>query len=405
MQDDSDVRSTMPATFSRIFTHLTGKAGFGQSPWFKSTPYTQLGWGISLLTTGVAGVLISDQYLATFSLWRAPVLLLCWLLIVSGARFLTVIIHHQCVHHTFSGSKFWDRVVGELISTVTFTQDFSSYQADHISDHHSKKLATIHDPDFQLLRKLGFRPGISVSMLWKRLWWTLFSPAFHAQFLWMRFKSNFVNVPVFRRFLALAWWSSLIMIAYGWHLWTVLLVGYLVPVGILYNCSSLLQFLCEHQWARTKLPGESDKLHLARLTTGRFCGEAAPSRELHGTMVVLAWVRWWLRMLLIHLPVRVFVLVGDLPVHDRHHRAPCARTWPDAIYERQRDIEKGCPGWPELPTEIWGLVQAINCLFEFWSSMPATAGEPDSQPPAEVFVPYPATFGAIDKPTERKDYV
>jgi hypothetical protein len=110
-------------------------------------------------------------------------------------------------------------------------------------------------------------------------------------------------------------------------------------------------------------------------------------------------------VVLIHLPTRVFVLVGDLPAHDWHHRAPRAATWPDAIYARQRDIENGCPGWPESPTEIWGLKQAINHLFEFWSSMPTNAGEPDTKPPAEVFVPYPAAYGAIDKPTEGVNYV
>jgi hypothetical protein len=234
-KDDSDVRDTMPTTFSRILTLITGKPATGQRPWFNSTSFTQFCWGMGLIVFGAAGIFASNRYLSPSSLWQAPILVLCWLLIVSGSRFMAVILHHQCVHHTFSGSKFWDRVVGDLISTVTFTQDFSSYQADHISDHHSQKLATIHDPDFQFLRELGFRPGTPVSVLWKRLWWTLISPAFHGRFLWMRFKSNFLTPPLYRRLLAMAWLGSLLFFAYRYHLWTVLVLAYLVPVGILYN--------------------------------------------------------------------------------------------------------------------------------------------------------------------------
>jgi hypothetical protein len=105
-------------------------------------------------------------------------------------------------------------------------------------------------------------------------------------------------------------------------------------------------------------------------------------------------------MFTIHLFARVFVLVGDLPVHDFHHLAPHTKQWPNAVYARRAFIDAGCPGWPEAPAEIWGLWNAINRLFVFWSSLPTSAGQPDreTQMPPEVFVPFPSISGIVETP-------
>lgn len=402
--DVSDVRGKMPSFAPFFLTHLTGKALAGQTPLYRSTFQTQLLWALSLFATAIWG---STHLIASYSSHPSGLRLIAvaiglpiyWLLMVSGARYLVVVIHHQCVHGNFSGSKFWDRAVGELSSLITFTQDFSGYQSDHIADHHSKKLATLRDPDFQFLRELGFRPGMPVDMLWRHLYWTIFSPKFHMKFIWLRVRSNFLTAPIYRRVISVGFWVGLLTLVQLKHCWGTFLLAYVLPITLFYHASSLLQFLCEHQWARVKLPGEAEKLHFVRLTNGRFCGEPAPTRGLSLANATAARSRWILRMLFIHLPARLFVLVGDLPVHDHHHRKPMEPDWGDAIYARQRQADLGFPGWPEPATEIWGLGNAINRLFKFWASLPEMPNDQqaDKTPPDEVFVPYPPTLGVIDK--------
>src|SRR5690606_17490729 len=91
------------------------------------------------------------------------------------------------------------------------------------------------------------------------------------------------------------------------------LVCVALPLTVFYHIAALLQFLSEHLWLRVPQAGESRELFIARLTRGRFLGEGFPPGHLGGIRRVLAWTRWWARMLLVHLPARVAVLPGDLP--------------------------------------------------------------------------------------------
>src|SRR3546814_20241956 len=65
-------------------------------------------------------------------------------------------------------------------------------------------------------------------------------------------------------------------------------------------------------------------------------------------------------MLTVHLFSRLFVLVGDAPCHDYHHRRPGSRKWPSYIHERQADLLRGCPAYPVTYIETWGLFRAID---------------------------------------------
>jgi hypothetical protein len=57
------------------------------------------------------------------------------------------------------------------------------------------------------------------------------------------------------------------------------------------------------------------------------------------------------------------VLTGDTVVHDHHHRFPMSAGWANYIFARQADADAGHPGWPEH-REIWGLIPAINLVFD-----------------------------------------
>ena len=69
---------------------------------------------------------------------------------------------------------------------------------------------------------------------------------------------------------------------------------------------------------------------------------------------------WWARMLTVHLFARVFVLVGDAPAHDFHHRHPGSKKWQNYIYERHKDAVEGCRRYPVNYSECWGLFAAID---------------------------------------------
>ena len=107
-----------------------------------------------------------------------------------------------------------------------------------------------------------------------------------------------------------------------------------------------------------------DKQALARKSHGRFCAESPP-KSRSGWL----WLYWILRMIGYHLPCRISILVSSLGDHDWHHRHPHANDWANGIYARQRDLENGCPGWP-MYTEVWGLFEAIDAVFEHLSQLP-----------------------------------
>lgn len=57
---------------------------------------------------------------------------------------------------------------------------------------------------------------------------------------------------------------------------------------------------------------------------------------------------------------RAFVLVGDAPCHDFHHRRPANRKWTSYAHARQQDSDAGSPGFPVGYTENWGLIRAVD---------------------------------------------
>lgn len=118
-----------------------------------------------------------------------------------------------------------------------------------------------------------------------------------------------------------------------------------------------------------KQPLYVNKRMLGRLTFGRFVGEPIPRHDLPLRPWLWAWGRWITRLLLLHIPTRMCVLVGDLCQHDWHHRRPRG-DWSNAAYERQRDLAAGCPGWPEPYEAVWGLDNAIDVVFEGLASLP-----------------------------------
>jgi len=355
-----------PNYLQPILTWVTGKPLEDEQPIIKLTPWLYLIFAI----IAVAFPGIMTMYLLDLGgIWLCFVPLL-WIIQVGGARTIQVTILHHCVHYNFSANKTIDRWIAEIASTILVIQDFSGYQFDHVSIHHSKKLATIEDPDLRFLITLGFLPSMSKKDLWINLYKTILSPRFHFLFFRARISANYKSSKGYRRMMFWVYLATLIIVIYWFSSPSGLIkftFGWFIPLTIIYHIAALLQFVCEHKWLNVS--DKKGRLKLARLTSGRFMGEAIPISSVDKTKQLYKWIKWGAKMLFIHIPFRIFVMVGDLPAHDWHHRHPKDHDWTIASYARQQDLNLGCPGWPEIYSEVWGLSNAIESVFNVLSSL------------------------------------
>jgi hypothetical protein len=370
--DVSDVRQSMVLVSERLpvvlhrcvqnfLTWLTGRALPYQEPLFNSTPTLQILAATFWLLFGAIGgyVLLTSKT----PLWLLlPVM---WLCIVSSARRFQVSIFHSAVHTVLTGNKKLDRWIGEVVSVVLFIATYNQYYSDHVLLHHpAETFGTVNDPDFVFLAQIGFKPGMTKRELWLHLAITIFSPRFHILFFAARVKANFFSSGLRRKIAAYAFNTALLTAVIISNQWLAFLLCWFMPMTVLYHITALLQFVCEHRWLLQRQRNEPAKLHIARLTVGRFLGSAYPA---HGGA---AQKGLWILKMIGHSVCRLAVLVQGLPDHDWHHRHPRSKDWAVSIYARQRDIDTGHSGWPENYQEVWGLFAAIDAVFKLLSSMP-----------------------------------
>ena len=324
-----------------LITEITGKPYRGQKPLFNKTPLFHL---LIALVCLIGGVTIS-----TISWRSAPwILPISWIYTVGGARDLQVNICHQCIHRNFFGGKA-DRWLTEIISTILFLQNYDGYFHDHVRLHHNRKHFTnfVNDPDAAFLWKLGFRPGLKdTKSYWRLLFKVIVSPKFHWLFLQARLKANFINSPLYRRFMSVSFVFAVGVLITVTNSLTTFIAVWVFPLTIPYHIASLLQFISEHDWAGNG--SIESKCH------GRFCGDPPPFGQSF-----LNWVRWGIRIPYQYV-VRIAVLQGGMPQHDFHHLSPLAlKEWANETYIRQREVETG-----KNYIEFWGLENVINHVFQ-----------------------------------------
>jgi hypothetical protein len=338
----------LPSFLQRPITWITGAPLPGQRPLFRHTAFSrglvavlQFFFGLALATLAVGQMP-----------WALPLILPAWVLVTHAARYLQVVLLHHLSHRPPRG---WPRLVFEIVSSVLVITPYDAYRETHLGEHHSRSLGSSGDADARLLASLGFRAGMSREALWRHLNRSLVSPRFHGVFLATRLRSNFVAAPLPRLLLAGGVQGGIVVAVFATGAWLTWIIGFVLPVVVFYQASALLQLVCEHRWFEQR-GARNAREHLARLTFGRFCGEAAPFG-----LGARAWLRFAWRISFVHLPVRLLVLVGDMPHHDAHHRRPTKLDWPNSIWARQQDLEART--WPEPYDEIWGLGRAIDEVF------------------------------------------
>ncbi|WP_250532325.1 fatty acid desaturase [Caballeronia sp. ATUFL_F1_KS39] len=299
----------------------------------------------------------------TFSLLK---LFLAWLLIVGGARRFQVELNHYAVHNRLFISKVMNRAFIQVTSTILFLQDYAGYQHDHVRMHHNKEVfAGPNDPDWVFLRSLGLAPGMTRKECWLWLARTVVSPEFHAKFLSSRLKANFLSPDTYRRWMSVGWTAALLATVSLCHEWIAFMVLCVFPLTVLYHIAALVQFSCEHKWNAPVIAGESARSRNARLSLARYCITAPPLLEEDASrgVKVCGWLVWLAVVISIDLPWRVFSIVGDMPVHDRHHNFAANTEWANVVY---LDRDGGTLASPEC----WGLIQSLNHVFDHIAALP-----------------------------------
>lgn len=364
-----DIRESMkvlPGFLQPFLTWLTGKPLKSQKSWNRKAIY-HLIMSLVFLFVGITISIIALMGSGFWLLFLIP----SWILTVSGARTLQSMISHQCAHFNFSGNKNIDRLLGEVISILITIRDFNLYQQDHKSNHHPK-LSTLEDETVKfLVLVVGLRPGMKKKELWKNLVTTLFSPKFHLLFFIARVCSTYNSSSTIHNLIAFAFTALVLVIISFYNFGFEFFVAWVFPLTILYQISACLRLCSEHLWSEHGVSNKHDKLTRSRLTFGIFLGEKTPNLSLPWFSKANAWCIWCFRMIFIHLTTRLFVMIGDTPCHDYHHRYPSSKDWPNYIFARQRDLDAGCPGTFENYREIWGLHNAIDEVFQSISKVPS----------------------------------
>jgi fatty acid desaturase len=352
----SEMHRRLPGFIQPFLTWLTARPAPGETAKAHSAHYHV----ITAFATLIAGVALS---LAAFELGSVWLIALPFLMIVSasGMGKLQAVVFHHCAHGTVFRERSTNRRVGETISILLLMKHFDVYQHEHMLHHSPNKLLTHEDEFTQFVMNLaGLRPGLPKAVLWRRVLISFVSPFFHLRFLLARISSCLLSHSTVHNLIGWTTWGGLFYGVWLTEAWIELVVVWLFPVVVLLQVGTALRTLCEHRFPEPDVIEARGKTFVCLATAGVFPGAPVPQRLATTPDGLAAWAGWWTAMLTIHLFARVFVLVGDAPCHDFHHRRPASRRWTDYIHARQNDADNGCPTYPLGYIETWGLFEAID---------------------------------------------
>jgi fatty acid desaturase len=307
----------------------------------------------------------------------------------SGMGLLQAVVFHHCSHGMVFASRQANRAVGKLISLLLLIKEFDVYQKEHAAHHSPKRLLTADDEHLSFLtRFLGVYPGMTRQEMRRRMLRSFVSPAFHARLMTARLSGCLFRCSAIEGvtralawgvILGLSWWTGLIV---------PVLIAWFVPAILLLQIATTLRVLAEHRAPRADAAPRRDRGFIAHSTAGVFPGAPVPPVAATKGRALLAWTIWWGEMLTVHLFSRLFVLVGDAPAHDYHHRRPGSRDWPNFIHARAQDRALGCPGFPANYFSTLGLFRAIDeNLSSLAEVRPSVAARLEPIDGAEVGVP------------------
>lgn len=356
--------AAFPAFTQGFLTWLSAKPYAGQ-PASTHAPVWYLATSLATIAAGIATFVLGGS----LDSWTLRIVGIA--LTTAGLRKLQVVVFHHCSHGTVFVGRRGNAVLGEAISAVVLIKSFAAYRRDHIRHHSSKHLLTADDETVQFLVSFArLEPGLTRRQLWRRMVVNFANPLFHLRWLTDRMISCFVVDGGPWRIVRVAYWLALLSVVTWAGAWHGFVLGWLVPLTVCYNVSATLRLAAEHRWPTDDALRSRAGDFVCETTVAVFLG--APLPRVTGWRRLYA-VPLWLVCMVGHLLARLLVLVGDTPCHDYHHRRPSSRDWANAIFARQADLERGCPGYPQNYAEVWGLFRAIDEGFARLSTIDAGA--------------------------------
>ena len=366
----AEMARRLPKFVQPFLTWLTAKPAPGEAP-APRKPIFFVIEALSLVLGGFALSMVRRFSLGAHDPFFWVVLGLGLLATTSGLGVFQVVIFHHCSHGTVFSTRERNRAVGRLISAPLLFKHFDAYQREHMLHHNANKLFTDDDEftDFvvgicDLTTKLDRRG------LWVRLATLLISPAWHARFLVKRLRGSLRSPERLHNLGGAGFLLAVVAIGLATNTLGLIAVAWLLPLTVLLHVATVFRILCEHRLPPAEVVAARGPNLVCQATAGVFAGAIPPRDGLAKGRALLAWTGWWAEMLTWQMFVRLFVLVGDAPCHDFHHRRP-GKRWTDYAHNRQLDLDAGSPGFPLNYVDSWGLLRAIDQNFQAMERAPA----------------------------------
>lgn len=307
--------------------------------------------------------------------------LLGFVVATGGIKQMQVMICHNCAHDMVFEQRETNVAVGRIISGVLMLKPFDLYKQEHALHHSSKTLLTDDDDTLSYLQGVvGLKPSDSVATMWTKLVTTALSPLAILRSFWGRLKATATasNGRVAR--LTLLFWATISLLAAAMGYFDLFIMAWVVPVFAGYHISTTFRLAAEHTWPSVDVLERRGIDFICESTTGVFMGEELRIPEAAGAVRRTAYISFWLiKMLGFHLFIRVFVMVGDTPCHDFHHRRPRSKEWPNYITARERDRLDGSKPFPTNYADYWGYINAVTTNFRnFQKALPYYASRTET---------------------------
>ena len=371
----------LPRAVQPFLTWLTARPAPGEAMPERS-PKAFVGGALGWIAAGI--VLTVLPFLAELA-WPAWALVPLGLLFTScGLGLFQVVIFHHCSHGTVFSTRPRNRQAGRLISALLLFKRFDDYQREHMLHHSPNKLLTEEDEFADFVFGLcGLEAGLPKRELWRRVLAAVVSPAFHARFLIRRVQKSLFTGDTAHDWPGRVFWASAIALTLATGTFDLFLLAWVLPVTVLLQIATIGRIIVEHSFPEADVIHARGRELVCHASTGVFPGSMPPAGHPVAVGGVMAWAGWWAEMLTWQLFVRLFVLVGDAPCHDYHHRKPATKKWTSYIHARQQDLESGT-GCLAGYSESWGLVRAMDrSLASLAATTPATL----RRQPTEALVP------------------
>ena len=291
--------------------------------------------------------------------------LLGFVLTTSGIKQMQVMICHNCAHNMVFASRTANFQFGNLLSGFFLLKPFAIYKKEHLLHHDHKTLLTDDDDTLSFLKgTVGLTPNDSVKMMWAKLVWHAFSPITILGSVTKRVASTISSEDRKVSTLTLLFWISLIGIFLAAGQIELFVAVWALPVFAGFHISSTFRLAAEHTWPSVEVLEKRGIAFVSEATTGVFIGQALELPEsasaLNRSVRITIWL---LKMATFHLFVRLFVMVGDTPCHDFHHRRPKSKDWPNYITAREKDLNDGSKPYPVNYEDHWGYLSAVTQNF------------------------------------------